>query len=122
VRFALAVVIAAAAQTYIYLRLADWIGPGALLAVSYIAFTALGAGWFAGRRGALAGALSVALAVAVYACITFFGPAGIGMLPLDLVLGIMGLVLAYWPYIAVGAFAGAVGGSLRRRFVGKTAR
>jgi hypothetical protein len=118
VRFVLAVVIAAAAQTYIYLHLADWIGAGAMLAVLYIAFTAIGAGWFAARRSALAGALSVALAVGIYACVTFFGPAGIGMLPLDLALGIMGLVLAYWPYIAIGALAGAVGGSLRRRFVG----
>ena len=117
-RFALAVLIAAAAQTYIYLQLANWIGPGALLAASYIAFTAVGAGWFARRRSALAGALSVALAVTAYACITFFGPAGIGMLPLDLVLGIMGLVIAYLPYVAIGALGGAVGGSLRRRFLG----
>jgi len=122
VRFLVAVVVAAAAQTYIYLRLADWIGPGALLAASYIAFTAVGAGWFARRRSALAGALSVALAVTVYACITFFGPAGTGMLPTDLVLGILGLVLAYWPYVAIGALGGAVGGSLRRRFVGDAAR
>ena len=121
-RFAVAVLVAAAAQTYIYLRLPDWLGAGVLLAVSYIAFTALGAGWFAGRRAGLAGALSVALAVVIYACITFFGPAGTGMLPVDLVLGIMGLVLAYWPYIAIGAIAGAVGGSLRRRFIGPTAR
>jgi len=50
--------------------------------------------------------------------VTFFGPAGIGMMPLDLGLGILGLVFAYWPYIVIGALAGAVGGSLRRRVVG----
>ena len=118
-RFVLAVIVAAAAQAYIYLRLPDWIGVSAMFAVLYIAFTAVGAGWFARRRSAVAGALSVVLAVTLYACITFFGPAGIGMMPFDLVLGILTLVLAYWPYVLIGALAGAVGGSLRRRFVGR---
>ena len=58
----------------------------------------------------------------VYALVTFFGPAGPGMLPLDLVLGVMRLVLAYWPYILIGALGGAVGGSLRRRFVTNASR
>jgi hypothetical protein len=58
------------------------------------------------------------IGVAVFACVTFFGPAGIGMMPVDLILGIMGLIFAYWPYIAIGALAGTVGGSLRRRVVG----
>jgi hypothetical protein len=119
VRFLLAVVVAGLAQIYIYLHLVDWIGAGAMLAVLYIAFTAMGAGWFAARRSALAGALSVVIGVVAYAAVTFFGPAGIGMMPLDLILGILGLVLAYWPYIGIGALAGAVGGSLRRRVVGR---
>jgi hypothetical protein len=118
VRFALAVVVSAAAQLFVYLRLSDWIGLGALLAVTYIAFAALGAGWFAARRGALAGALSVAGGVALYALVTFFGPAGVGMQAFDLVFGVLRLVVAYWPYMAIGALAGAVGGSLRARVVG----
>ena len=116
-RFALAVVVSAAAQLFIYLRLPDWVGAGALLAVMYIAFAALGAGWFAGGRTALAGALSVVVGVTLYAVVTFFGPAGVGMATLDLVFGILRLVLAYWPYIAIGALAGAAGGALRTRLV-----
>jgi len=115
VRFALAVLVSAVAQTYVFLHLGDWVGAGAILAVMYLAFAALGAGWFAGRRAALAGALSVAVGVAIYASFTFFGPAGIGMLPFDLMFGILSLILAYVPFIAIGALAGAVGGSLRRR-------
>ena len=117
-RFAIAVVVSAVAQLFIYLRLSDWVGAGAMLAVMYIAFAALGAGWFAARRPALAGAVSVVLGVAVYACVTFFGPAGVGMSAVDLVFGILRLVIAYWPYIAIGAVGGLVGGSLRTRFVG----
>jgi len=118
VRFVLAVLVAGLAQTYIYLHLIDWIGAGAILAVMYIAFTAMGAGWFAARRSPLAGALSVVIGVTAFACVTFFGPAGTGMMPLDLGLGILGLVFAYWPYIVIGALACALGGSLRRRVVG----
>jgi hypothetical protein len=118
VRFALAVLVAALAQIYIFLQLPNWIGFGAMLAVFYLAFTAMGAGWFAARRSALAGALSVVLGVVSYAVITFLGPAGTGMIALDLVRGVLSLVLAYWPYILVGAAGGAVGGSLRKRIVG----
>ena len=117
-RFALAVVVAALAQIYIFLQLENWIGMGAMLAVFYLAFTAMGAGWFAARRSALAGALSVVLGVVSYAVVTFLGPAGTGMMAVDLVLGVLSLVLAYWPYILVGAVGGAVGGSLRKRIVG----
>ena len=95
-RFALAVVVSALAQLFIYLRIADWVGVGAILATMYVVFAAAGAGWFAGRRGALAGALSVVLGVAIYGCVTFFGPAGIGMPATDLAFGILRLVIAYW--------------------------
>ena len=117
-RFALAVLVAGLAQVYMFLQLQDWVGVSAMFAAFYIAFTAIGAGWFAARRGALAGALSVVVGVVSYAVLTFIGPAGTGMLPLDLVLGILTLVLAYWPYIVIGALGGAVGGSLRSRIVG----
>ena len=116
-RFAIAVAVSAVAQVFIYLRLADWVGAGALLAVMYIAFAALGAGWFTAGRAALAGALSVVVGVTLYAAYTFFGPAGVGMATVDLILGILRLVIAYWPYIALGALAGAVGGSLRTRLL-----
>ena len=114
-RFLLAVGVSALAQLFIYLRLAGWVDTGAILAVAYIVLAALGAGWFAARRAALAGALSVALGVALYAIATFIGPAGGGAEATDLLLGILRLVIAYWPYIAIGALAGALGGVLRRR-------
>ena len=117
-RFALAVLVAGVAQLFIYLRIADWVGIGAALAVSYIAIAAIGAGWFAARRAAFAGALSVVVGVVLYALYTFFGPAGVGMSTIDLITGVLRLVIAYWPYIAIGALAGAVGGSFRRRVVG----
>jgi hypothetical protein len=117
VRFALAVLVSAAAQVFVFLRLADWIGTGAILAVLYLALAALGAGWFAGHRSALAGALSIAAGVAMYASVTYFGVASTGMLPFDVALGIVGLLFAYLPFIAIGGLAGAVGGSLRRRLL-----
>ena len=117
-RLVLAILIAGLAQLFIYLRLADWIGTGAALAVAYIALAALGAGWFAARRSALAGGLSVVVGVTLYALFTFFGPAGVGMGTVDLVVGVLRLVVAYWPYILIGTAAGAVGGSFRRRFIG----
>ena len=117
-RFALAVVVSALAQLFIYLRIADWVGVGAILATMYVVFAAAGAGWFARERAALAGALSVVVGVALYACVTYFGPAGIGTPPLDLVFGILRLVIAYWTFIVTGAVAGALGGAIRRRVLG----
>jgi hypothetical protein len=117
-RFTIAVVVSALTQLFVYLRIADWIGVGAILAMTYIVFAAAGAGWFARRRSALAGALSVILGVTLYALITFFGPAGIGTPAIDLVLGILRLVIAYWTFILTGAIAGALGGAIRRRVLG----
>jgi len=120
-RFALAVIVSALTQVVMLVRVADWVGVGALLATTYLVFAAAGAGWFAARRSALAGALSVVLGVALYAAITYFGPAGIGTPPLDLVLGILRLVIAYWTFILTGAVAGAIGGAIRRRVLGARA-
>ena len=117
-RFAIAVAVSALTQLFVYLRVAEWIGIGAILAMTYILFAAAGAGWFARRRAALAGALSVVAGVTLYACVTYFGPAGIGTPPLDLVLGILRLVIAYWAFILTGAIAGALGGAIRRRVLG----
>jgi hypothetical protein len=117
-RFAIAVVISAITQLVMLLRIADWVGVGAYLAMTYMVFAAAGAGWFARERPALAGALSVVLGVLLYACVTFFGPAGIGTPATDLVLGILRLVVAYWTFIVTGAVAGALGGAIRRRVLG----
>src|SRR5207244_5994406 len=68
-RFAVAVLGAGIAQVFPYLRLDQWIGAGGALALLYIGFAALGAGFFAGRRGAAAGALSVLVGALLYAVV-----------------------------------------------------
>lgn len=99
-----------------------WVGNGTYLALAYLLFAAFGAGWFAARRSALAGGLSVLLG-AVAAAISGFVTAT----PLQLAganaLDLLGwaLTLSIWalPYAIGGAFAGAAGGWLRRRALGR---
>ncbi len=121
-RFALAVIVAAALQLVVYLQVGTWIGTAAFLAVVYILFASLGAGWFAGRRPALAGALSALLGAVIYSVVSFFGPAAVGMSPLDLIGWQSRLLLAVIPYVALGALAGTAGGWLRRRLIPQTRR
>lgn len=121
-RFALAVVVSALAQLFLYLRLAGTTGSGSALALVYIVLATLGAGWFAGRRPALAGGLAVVLGAALYGVVTFLGPAGVGMAPLDTLGNVIAIVATFWPYIAIGAITGALGGSLRSRVLGAHAR
>ena len=121
-RFALAVIVAAALQLVVYLQVGTWIGTTALLAIGYILFASLGAGWFAARRSALAGALSALLGAALYGVVSFFGPAAIGMSALDLIGWEARLLLAVIPYVLLGAGAGAAGGWLRRRAIPQTRR
>jgi hypothetical protein len=120
VRFAFAVIVAAALQLVVYLQVGTWIGTTALLAIVYILFASLGAGWFAGRRPALAGALSALLGAAFYGVVSFFGPAAIGMGAIDLIGWELRLLLAVIPYVALGALAGTAGGWLRRRAIPRT--
>lgn len=111
-RFALAVVIAAAAQVVPYLR------PSvpALLAIAYLLFAAAGAGFFAGTRAWLAGALSILLGAALYGVWTGIG-SGIagGFTPGDFLLSETALLAGIVPYAVLGALAGALGGALRTR-------
>ncbi len=116
-RFAISVVVSAALQLVVYLQVGNWIGTAALLAIAYILFASLGAGWFAARRSALAGGLSALLGAALYGVVSFFGPAAIGMTALDLIGWEARLLLAVIPYVVLGAMFGALGGSLRRRAV-----
>ena len=117
-RFALAVLVAAVAQLVVYLQVGTWIGTTALLAVAYIVFASLGAGWFAARRPALAGGLSALLGAALYGIASFLGPGATGMTVLDLIGWEARMLLAVIPYVVVGAAAGALGGWLRRRALG----
>jgi hypothetical protein len=118
VRFALAVLGAGAVQVFPYLRLAQWVGTGALLAIAYIAFAAFGAGFFAGRRAWLAGALSVIVGALLYAVVQALVPYP-GQRP-DLgsfASFVLGLPIAVFPFAILGALAGAFGGLLRGRAV-----
>jgi hypothetical protein len=99
-----------------------WIGNGTYLALAYLLFAAFGAGWFAARRSALAGGLSVllgAVAAAIFGFVTATPVELAGANVLDL-LG-WALLLAFWalPYALGGALAGAAGGWLRRRALGR---
>lgn len=121
-RLAIAILVAGLAQLFLFVRLAGTTGSGSLLALVYIVLATFGAGWFAERRSALAGALSVVLAAALYAIVIFRGPAGIGLAPMDALGNSLAIVATFWPYIAIGAITGALGGSLRTRMLGSRAR
>lgn len=117
-RFAVAVALSAVAQALLFIRLSATVGGGSFLALVFIVLATLGAGWFAARRAALAGALAVALAAATSAIVALQGPAGTGMPSLDAVGLVLGVVATFWPYIAIGAITGALGGALRQRMLG----
>jgi apolipoprotein N-acyltransferase len=111
VRFALAVIAAGVTQLFLYLI------PGvvALTAFLYVLLASLGAGFFARRRGWLAGALSVLLGAALYGLVTLAGPNASGQTLFDRVQGETALLVAVLPYAVIGAVGGAVGEGLRAR-------
>lgn len=116
-RLAGAVAAAALAQLAIYLRFAGAAGGTPVLVLAYIVLATAGAGFFAAHRGAVAGALSVVVAAALYASVTLLGPMGLGMAPLDAVGTALGVVSTFWPYVAFGAISGALGSTLRTRIL-----
>ena len=111
--------VAGLADVVVFRQANLWFGVGALLALGYLMFAALGAGWFAARLSALAGGLSVIVGAEAAAVLQYFT----GPVPEELaranVFELIGwaLVVAGWalPYVVAGAFAGAAGGWLRRR-------
>ena len=114
-RFAVAVLGAGIVQVFPYLRLDQWIGVGALLALLYIEFAAFGAGFFAERRGALAGALSVLLGAFFYVVVA--GLTQPGGDPGAFASFFLRIPIAVFPFILLGAFAGWLGGAVRARAV-----
>jgi len=115
VRFALAVIGGAIVQLVPYLR-AD---TPALLAILYLLFAALGAGFFSGSRPWLAGALSVLLGAALYGVVSQLGYRTEGGTTIgDFITAETGLILGIVPYAFFGALAGLAGGWLRSRAVG----
>ena len=118
-RFTLAVLVAGLADVVVFRQTNLWFGGGAFLALGYLTFAALGAGWFAAHFSALAGGLSVIVGAEAAAVLQYFT----GPVPEDLARAnffeLIGwaLVAAGWalPYAVAGAFAGAAGGWLRSR-------
>jgi hypothetical protein len=115
VRFAVAVLGAGIVQVFPYLRLDQWIGAGAMLALVYIQFAAFGAGFFAGRRAALAGALSVLVGAFLYvAAAALTQPGGD---PGAFASFLLNIPIAVFSFILLGALAGWLGGVVRLRAV-----
>ena len=115
-RFALAVIAAACADQVAYLRSAEWNGASLAAPFAYVLFAAVGAGWLAARRSALAGALSVLVAAALFAVVSLFYPyrratlGDLAALELYYLVNFNMLALAIY-----AALAGALGGWLRGR-------
>jgi hypothetical protein len=115
-RFALAVIGAAVVQIFPYV----YPNTPALLAIAYLLFAALGAGFFAGRRAPLAGALSVLLGAALYGIwsnVSLRVEGGTTFL--DFLTAETSLLVGVVPYAVGGAVAGAIGGALRGRVVAR---
>jgi len=94
----------------------NWFGVAAIGATGYLLFSAFGAGWFAMRRSAFAGFLSVIIGAVIYGVYSLWGQgAGLGATGLDLLSWEARLLIAVLPYAVGGAFAGTAGGWLRRR-------
>ena len=109
---------AAVADVVVFTRTELWVGNGAFLAMTYLLFASFGAGWFAARRSALAGGLSVLLgaeAAAVFQFLTATPVELAGAGALDLLGWAARLAVWALPYAVGGAFAGAAGGWLRGR-------
>ncbi len=113
-RFTIAVLVAATAQVLIFLRVGDWLGVAAALALAYLMAAAAGAGFFAARRGPLAGALSVLLGALAYGVVTYGTRDAAAVADLWTLLGWEArLVFSVVPYALGGAAAGWLGARLR---------
>jgi hypothetical protein len=116
-RFALAVAVAAALDQVVLLRVDQWIGSGALLAIAYLLLASAGAGFFAGRRGALAGAAAV-IGGSLLSGLVQFWPRVSYAFDLGVLAGFeLQLLIALVPYEIGGAIAGHAGGLARIRIV-----
>jgi hypothetical protein len=110
VRFPIAVLGAGVVQIVPYLET----NVPAILAIGYLCFAALGAGFFAGRRGWLAGGLSVIVGAVLAGIVSEVRTVGTSNL-MDLLTAETGLLLVIIPYALLGALAGALGEWLRSR-------
>lgn len=114
-RFFIAVVAAAALDQVVFLRIADWIGVAAILALSYLSLASAGAGFFAGRRPALAGALAIFGGAALYGVVSYVTRSSYANDPGSLLQFELQLMLSVVPYAVAGALFGLIGGRIRKR-------
>jgi len=116
-RQVLAVTAAAALDLVVLLRIDQWVGNAAVLAIAYLFIASAGAGFFAGARPALAGGLAV-LCGALLSGLVQYAPRATYANDLGVLLGFeLQLITAVIPYAIGGAIAGYVGGVVRRRVV-----
>lgn len=116
-RVAAAVFAAAALDLVVLLRIDQWRGTSALLAIGYVLVASAGAGFFAGRRSALAGALAV-FAGALLSGLVQYWPRFSYANDLGVLLAFeLQLITAFVPYAIGGAVAGYLGGMARIRLV-----
>ncbi|HEV8671366.1 MAG TPA: hypothetical protein VGS01_11590 [Candidatus Limnocylindria bacterium] len=107
---------AAVADLAAFLAVPNWYGVAAIGALGYLLFSAFGAGWFAVRRSALAGFLSIIVGALIYGIYSRWSLGGEGgATGADMLGWEARLLVAVLPYAVGGAFAGAAGGWLRRR-------
>jgi hypothetical protein len=114
-RFALAAGTAAALDLAVLLRIDQWIGTAALLAIGYLLFASAGAGFFAGRWSGLAGAIAVIGGVLLSGLVQYWPRIAYANDP-GVLLGFeLQMLIAFVPYEIGGAIAGFLGGALRGR-------
>ncbi|HEY8656676.1 MAG TPA: hypothetical protein VIN34_08075 [Candidatus Limnocylindria bacterium] len=112
-RFLIAIAVAAVLDQVVFLRIADWIGVAALLALAYLSFASAGAGFFAGRRPALAGALAVFAAALLSGVVSYLTRSSYANDLGSLLQYELQLVVSVVPYAVAGALSGLLGGRLR---------
>jgi uncharacterized membrane protein len=114
-RFAATVLATAACDLVVLLRIDQWVGLSALLAIAYLLAASAGAGFFAGRRPALAGAFAVIGGVLLSGLVQYW-PRFSYANDLGVLLGFeLQLLIAFVPYEIGGAIAGQLGGAFRGR-------
>lgn len=121
-RFALAILVAAVLDQVVFQRIADWIGVAALLALAYLSLASAGAGFFAIRRAALAGALAVFAGAALYGVVSYLTRSSYANDVGSLLQFELQLALSVVPYGVAGALFGLLGGRLRAGLGGATGR
>lgn len=120
-RFVIAVAAAAALDQIVFGRIADWIGVAALLALAYLSLASAGAGFFAGRRPALAGALAVFAGAALSGVLSYLTRSSYANDAGSLLQYELALLVSVVPYAVAGALFGSLGGRARAALRGAPA-